>query len=461
MNLGSRLALLLAALLLSSVAISASTAYSTLFKSFEEEHRRQNLLLAGDVQLALEQARDPRALIFQYSDDPSLAELRIQLPKGGRIFQLPQVTGQVLRSTVVTLPVSNEGGEILVSSNDRLVRQESLQALKAQLLSFVPVTLLFFIFSLLTLRSILKPLYQIEMVTDRLLAQLKGEGSGFDLQEIENLESQGMPSAGLARTLLTTGNQLNQTLKDLEAMQAKGEKIEAELRLAGQIQKSLLPAESLKDPRFSLEAALTPAQEVGGDLYVYFWVKDSLFFAVGDVTGKGMPAALFMGATLSLLRGCIKGERSLGEDLAEVNDILSADNSEMYFVTFFCGLFEPQTGKVTYVNAGHPSPLLRRTDGHLEELPLTSGTALGVSTGMEYEQDEFTLKKDEMLIVFSDGLGEMSNPEGELFEEHLPSSMPRLHGRETIDFLFRSVREFAGSEQLEDDTTLLCLEYKG
>lgn len=460
MNLGSRLALLLAALLLSSVAISATTAYSTLYKSFEAEHRRQNSLLAGDVKDALAQARDPRDLVLQYSDDPSLAQLRIQLPSGG-VFELPQVKGRVLPSTVVTLPVSDDGGEILVSSNDGLVRREALQALRAQLLSFVPVTLLFFIASLLMLRSILKPLYQIEMVTDRLLAQLKGDGSDFDFREIELLESQGMPSAGLARTLLTTGSQLNQTLKDLETVQAKGKKVEAELRLAGQIQKSLLPAESLTHQNFAVEAALTPAQEVGGDLYVYFWVKDSLFFAVGDVTGKGMPAALFMGATLSLLRGCIKGERSLGEDLAEVNDILSADNSEMYFVTFFCGLLEPGTGRVTYVNAGHPSPLLRKTDGSFQELPLTSGTALGVSTGMVYDQEQITLKKAEMLIVFSDGLGEMNNAEGALFEDHLPSSIPTSSGRETIDFLFRSVREFAGSEQLEDDTTLLCLEYKG
>lgn len=460
MNLGSRLALLLVTLLLGSLATSSRTVYFSIFHTLEEEHQRQNLLLAGDVKSALEQQVSPQTLLTQYGDDSSLAQFLIRLPDGTSA-ELPPRDGKVLEATSVRVPFSEEQGEIVISSNDILVRSEAREALVAQLVSFIPLTLIFFVGCLVALRSILRPLYQLEAVTERLLAQLRGEDSVVELKEIEFLEGKGMPTVGLAKTLLTTGSQLHQTLQDLEKVQAQGMKMEAELRLAGQIQKGLLPPESLKESEFSLEASLVPANEVGGDLYTYFWVKDALFFAVGDVTGKGVPAALFMGATQSLLRGCVKGERSLGEEIAEVNDILSTGNSEMYFVTFFCGLFQPKTGTITYVNAGHPAPLLRRQDGHLDPLALTSGTALGVSAGLDYQQEQFTLHKGETLIVFSDGLSEAGDAEGKLYEEFFPKSLPGLSAREIIQTLIEGAREFSGCHELDDDTTLLCLELRG
>ena len=239
--------------------------------------------------------------------------------------------------------------------------------------------------------------------------------------------------------------------------------IEQELRMARSIQQALLPQSLPQLEGWQITPYYQPAREVGGDFYDFFELEDGRVGVVeGDATGKGMPAALVASATCSMLRAVAQalGSSSPGEVLSRVNETSLARIPQNMFVTCFYTILEPNSGTLSYANAGHDLPYLHRGRGEAEELR-ARGMPLGLMPGMEYEEKEIVLDTGEGVLFYSDGLVEAHGPEGDMF------GFPRLrarvaeHGGERSlgDFLLEELYSFVGEGwEQEDDITLLTLK---
>jgi len=239
-------------------------------------------------------------------------------------------------------------------------------------------------------------------------------------------------------------------------------RIEQELRAARLIQQTLLPKSAPELEDYQIAAYYRPAREVGGDFYDFLELEDGrLGLVVGDVSGKGIPAALVMANTRSVLRTVAQGGGiAPGEVLAEANEILYPDIPSNMFVTCFYGVLDPSSDTFTYANSGHDLPYLRRK-GEAEELR-ARGMPLGLMPGMSYEEKKVVVDAGEGLLFYSDGLVEAHDPQGEMF------GFPRLRAlvaehddeeRSLVDFLLEELYSFVGEGwEQEDDITLVILE---
>lgn len=239
------------------------------------------------------------------------------------------------------------------------------------------------------------------------------------------------------------------------------ERIEQELRIARTIQNALLPKSEPDLPGYDLATYYQPAREVGGDFYDFLPMEDGkLGLVVGDVTDKGVPAAMVMATTRTLIRASAGRLNSPGEVLGRVNEVLVPDIPPNMFVTCLYAILDPVTGRMVYANAGHDLPYRKRPSG-AEELRAT-GMPLGLMPGMFYEEKEVTLDAGDMVLFYSDGLVEAHDPERQMF------GFPRLQGlvgahreRESslVDFLIRELERFTGKAwEQEDDITLVTLK---
>jgi serine phosphatase RsbU (regulator of sigma subunit)/predicted ester cyclase len=238
------------------------------------------------------------------------------------------------------------------------------------------------------------------------------------------------------------------------------ERVEQDLRVARSIQQASLPKEVPKLEGWQIAPYYQPAREVGGDFYDFHLLpEDRLGLVVGDATGKGVPAALVMSTTCGMLRLAARGSSSPGQMLQEVNEVLFPNIPSNMFVTCFYAVLDPNSGSLTYANAGHDLPYLRRRGGECEELR-ARGMPLGLMPGMSYEQKDIELDEGEAALFYSDGLVEAHDSKGEMF------GFPRLreliaeHGDERSlgNFLLEALYTFVGEGwEQEDDITLLTL----
>lgn len=262
---------------------------------------------------------------------------------------------------------------------------------------------------------------------------------------------------------------LGKYIADLRETTAVKERMESELRIARTIQMSFLPKRFPPFPEkkaFDIYATLVPAREVGGDLYDFFLLDDdTLFFSIGDVSEKGVPAALFMAASRTAMKSAVSRERDLAETLEKVNRELCADNDATMFVTVFCGMLNFRTGELHYSNAGHLPPLLLRPGGDPERLPLPEGLFLGVFEDSTYRTFTANMNPGDTLLLYTDGVTEAMNREGAPYsEERLLRLAGNLSGATPEDLVrdvMRDVQAHAGEETRSDDITLLALQFKG
>ena len=238
------------------------------------------------------------------------------------------------------------------------------------------------------------------------------------------------------------------------------ERIEQELRVARSIQQASLPKEVPQLEGWQISPYYRPAREVGGDFYEYFDLDDGrVGFAVGDATGKGVPAAFVMSATCALLGGVATASGSSpGEVLARVNEAVLARIPPNMFITCFYAILEPESGTLSYANAGHDLPYQHR-NGEAEELR-ARGMPLGLMPGMSYEEKETILEAGEAALFYSDGLVEAHDPEGEMFGFPRLKALVAEYGEERSlgEALLEELYSFVGEEwEQEDDITLLTL----
>jgi len=247
------------------------------------------------------------------------------------------------------------------------------------------------------------------------------------------------------------------------------EQIEYELNVARSIQMSMVPKIFPAFPEvqeIEVFALLEPAKEVGGDLYDFFYIDDDHFcFVVGDVSGKGVPASLFMAVTKTLIQAKA-GRRSSAEILFQVNNELCKGNAQDMFVTVFCGILDIRTGEIEFSNAGHTKPYLYKMDGTVEVITPNAGIALGVMTDFIYYQEKLVMSSGDALILYTDGVTEAMSVENELFsEQRLESAVKQTTGnasaKEITYSIAEKVEEFADNAAQFDDITILVLKYFG
>lgn len=275
--------------------------------------------------------------------------------------------------------------------------------------------------------------------------------------------------AQLTSAFVTMRDSLLRYIEDLAQTTAARERMQSELRVAHSIQMDLLPKTFPPFPErndLSLFALMEPAREVGGDFYDFFMLdEERLLVAIGDVSGKGVPAALFMAVSRSFLRAAFRIDDDPGRVLGRVNDDIAESNDSCMFVTLFCAVVRLRDGQVRYANAGHNPPLVVTRDGRLQWIEQPFGPAAGALPGSLYHTGEFHLAPQSMLLLYTDGVTEAMDPNGQLYgtgrmAECLLGAREG-QGAEALHALLADIRVHARDTEQSDDITMLVLELTG
>ena len=238
--------------------------------------------------------------------------------------------------------------------------------------------------------------------------------------------------------------------------------LQNELDVARKMQQSILPMSFPTSEEFNLYASMVPARSVGGDFFdVYEFSDGRIGVVIADVSDKGVPAAMFMMASRTLLKACAATSGSPAKVLQQVNRMLSESNADMTFVTLLYGIYDPQNKKLVYSNGGHNLPVVVKPDETIELLESIEGTALGVMPDLEYHEKSVVLESGSMIVFYTDGVSEAEKEDGELFEMDRFFEVFRNskfgNAKDVTDTVFQSVREFAGENPQSDDITCLVL----
>ena len=309
---------------------------------------------------------------------------------------------------------------------------------------------------------------QIPVVFVTGLSEEQDEEKGLRLGAIDYVTKPFSPAIVKAR--VRNHLQARQHQRDLEAAHAQlRASHEKEMRIAHDIQMAMLPKRERGGDTFDgfdIAAILEPARSVGGDLYNYFSVGDDrLLFAVGDVSDKGVPAALFMVKTNTLLRSVAGEIVELSTIMARVNQELSRENEACMFVTLIVGILDLNTGDFALANGGHNAPVLMKADGSCAYIETETGPALGFDESGEFPVMQSRLNPGEMLLLYTDGVTEAFNDCDEMYSDErlveVLAGQAQSGAADTTQMLLRSVQDFAGNHGQSDDITIVALRNSG
>ncbi len=272
----------------------------------------------------------------------------------------------------------------------------------------------------------------------------------------------------LAKAVHKMESDIVKYMENLTAVTAEKERIGAELSIATQIQADMLPSifpAFPERPEFDIYATMNPAKEVGGDFYDFFMVDERhLAVVMADVSGKGVPAALFMVIGKTLIKDHTQPGRDLGDVFTEVNDLLCESNSEGLFITAFEGVLDLVSGEFTFVNAGHEIPFISKKGGGFEPYKIRAGFVLAGMEGMRYHCGSLRLEPGDRLFQYTDGVTEATNRDKELYGMERLKEILCRHAGEPPEALLthikRDIDAFVGEAPQFDDITMLCMEYR-
>ena len=258
---------------------------------------------------------------------------------------------------------------------------------------------------------------------------------------------------------------LKEAYDQLEETTTVKERMESELRIARDIQMSMVPSTFALYPGLDMFASMTPAREVGGDLYGYLLTGDKLYFVVGDVSGKGVPASLFMAQATRLFQTLAKQGMSPAEICTRMNDALSGeDNEGNMFVTMFLGLLDLKSGHLSFCNAGHNPPILGDPEKGCDFIQMHPNAPIGVLPGLDFQGDEIENIKGRPLFLYTDGLNEAENPAHEQFgDDRLLTFLRNCSfesSRQVILDIAADVEKHRNGAEPNDDLTMMCINIK-
>jgi len=300
------------------------------------------------------------------------------------------------------------------------------------------------------------------------LSRAAGEVAAGDFEV--RVPASGKDEVGqLARSFNSMTAQLTETLERLQETTRAKERMQTELDIGREIQMSMVPREFPafpERPEFDIHAALHPAYEVGGDFYDFFLVDDdTLCVCIADVSGKGVPAALFMAVTRTMVKAHANAEGTTDDILSAVNDELAADNDECMFVTVFLGLLDLKTGALSFTNAGHNPSYVKRRDGEVVRLDALHGPVVAAMEDIPYGSGEAKLEPGDTLVMYTDGVNEAMNAAKELYTEERLMDLLKAHQWSDSDgavkVVLDDVWDFQGQAEQADDVTVMVLRYNG
>jgi sigma-B regulation protein RsbU (phosphoserine phosphatase) len=311
-------------------------------------------------------------------------------------------------------------------------------------------------------KRIVRPL---GLITDR-VKSLGGDDLRFVMEDEYRT---GDEVEALAESFAMLSAKTLEYVDEVTKVTAEKERIGAELNMATAIQASQLPRlfpAFPNRPEFDLFASMDPAKEVGGDFYDFFLVDDDhIALVMADVSGKGVPAALFMMVSRVLIKSRLQSGESPSEALMNVNDQLCEGNDAEYFVTVWVAVVQISTGKGVAANAGHEHPVLRRAGGTYELVVYRHAPALGLMDGIPFRQHDFAMHPGDSLFVYTDGVPEATNDSDELFgSDRMLAALnenPDASPNDVLVNVRRSVDGFVGEAEQFDDLTMLCFRYLG
>ena len=247
------------------------------------------------------------------------------------------------------------------------------------------------------------------------------------------------------------------------------ESLKTDLAVAGEIQQAILPRVFPPFPEFDdildVAASMTPAKDVGGDFYDFFRIdEDRIGFVMADVSGKGVPAAIFMAVSRTLIRAIGMQGNAPEDTITRANDLLCKESVNCMFVTVFYAIYNTKTGEVVYCNAGHNSPYLIHANGQVEALPTSTNCMIGAIEGLSFNAGSLQIEMGDMLVTYTDGVNEAVNNSFEEFgDPRLEEALNQLSGKtchETVDGLLSSVKTFVDGAPQSDDITILSIKRK-
>lgn len=364
----------------------------------------------------------------------------------------------------VVAPIGREGGDlqggaIVVDLPTDHMRAAIQNRIRLAIVLSVLVLSIGSVIAIFGAKTISAPITELTAMTRRI--------AGGDFTQRIAISSKNEIGA-LAGSFNEMIRRLNESIENLKQTTAAKERIESELKIAHEIQMSMVPKIFPPFPErseFDIFATLVPAKEVGGDLYDFFFLDDDhLCFAVGDVSGKGVPASLFMAVTKTLFRATAATSSAPGEILARLNAEICRDNESCMFVTFFCAILNIRTGQIEYSNGGHNRPYYLHSGGE-RALENPGGRALGIAEQSQYASGRLMLARGEALLLYTDGVTEAMDASETLYSDQRLKRFLGSHGdsspREMIGDLVGDVRKFTGAAAQSDDITVLALRYFG
>ena len=329
------------------------------------------------------------------------------------------------------------------------------------LISFAIIGVTIIVYIFFVRKMVTKPVGKLTAFTQQITETSAFENQRIDIKTGDEIQS-------LSESFNFMLSELENYIANLSKVTAEKERIGAELDIAKHIQASMLPCIFPAFPdrkEIDIYATMDPAKEVGGDFYDFFMVDDThLAIVMADVSGKGVPAALFMVIGKTLIKDHTTPGRDLGKVFTEVNQLLCESNSEELFITAFEGVLDLVTGEFVYVNAGHEMPFICKAGGDFEPYKIRAGFVLAGMEGMKYRAGSMTLEPGDKIFQYTDGVTEATNLQNELYGmNRLGAILNKVKGGTPNDILpaiKKDIDEFVGDADQFDDITMLCLEYK-
>ncbi len=413
-------------------------------------HPKPGLVMNETIFSVAEERKDPAIR--------DLGKLMMQ-GKGGYVW------GQNIMDNNMSLilydPVASSGWSLgIVFPKKEILKDAHTLRLKMEILGAIGFILVFVVIITIS-RSITMPL----TVLARTTTEIAKGNLDFQLPPFKTHDEVGK----LADMFISMRDSLKLHIEELTMATAARQKMESELRIAHDIQMNMVPRTFPPFPgrkELDIVAFLKPAKEVGGDFYDFFFINENhLLVVLGDISGKGVPAALLMARIMTLIKTEARGSQECEGIMSLVNREFSLNNDECMFATTFLAILNTDTGELSFCNGGHNSPLIIEESGHVEFIKKAGSPPVGIDEDSLFKRDMLIMKPGDLLFMYTDGVTEAFNEYSEFFGNERLKEAVTLHKKrdlpDLVEKVIQAVESFAGKQEQSDDITIQVLLYRG